>query len=64
MDAKFLSGKKVVVAGAGMAGLSFALALRKRWPSNLEPPLVTIYDRRYPGGGGREAGLQLIPGRL
>ncbi|KAJ6440757.1 phenazine biosynthesis protein [Purpureocillium lavendulum] len=27
----FLAGKKIVVAGCGMAGLSFAIALRKLW---------------------------------
>ena len=45
MDAQFLSGKHVIVAGAGMAGLAFALALQKRWPEGLEPPRVTIYER-------------------
>ena len=41
----FLSGKKVIVAGAGMAGLSFAIALRKNWDPALEPPTVHIYER-------------------
>jgi len=41
----FLAGKKIMVAGAGMAGLSFAIALRKQWPSGEEPPRVTLYDR-------------------
>ncbi|KAI0466269.1 putative monooxygenase [Xylaria cf. heliscus] len=41
----YLSGKKVVVAGAGVAGLAFAIALRKLWPRSIEPPVVVIYDR-------------------
>ncbi|KAI1149781.1 putative monooxygenase [Nemania diffusa] len=41
----FLSGKKIAVAGAGVAGLSFAIALRKLWPPSIEPPVVVIYDR-------------------
>jgi 2-polyprenyl-6-methoxyphenol hydroxylase-like FAD-dependent oxidoreductase len=45
MDAHFLAGRTVVVAGAGIAGLSFATALRKQWPSNLKPPKITIYER-------------------
>ncbi|KAI0430091.1 putative monooxygenase [Xylaria sp. FL1042] len=41
----FLSGKKIVVAGAGVAGLAFAIALQKLWPPSIEPPVVVIYDR-------------------
>ncbi|KAI0538696.1 putative monooxygenase [Xylaria digitata] len=41
----FLSGKKIVVAGAGVAGLAFVIALRKLWPPSIEPPVVVIYDR-------------------
>ncbi|KAI3340087.1 putative monooxygenase [Ustulina deusta] len=41
----FLSGKKIVVAGAGIAGLAFAIALRELWPPSIEPPVVVIYDR-------------------
>ncbi|KAL2148642.1 hypothetical protein VTH82DRAFT_2196 [Thermothelomyces myriococcoides] len=41
----FLSGQHVVVVGAGMAGLSFAVALRKLWPSGVPPPRVTIFER-------------------
>ncbi|KAI0102655.1 hypothetical protein GGR51DRAFT_562341 [Nemania sp. FL0031] len=35
--AQFPPGKKIVVA--------FAIALRKLWPSSVEPPVVVIYDR-------------------
>lgn len=40
-----LSGKKIVVAGAGMAGLSFVISLHRHWPSGIPPPKVTVYDR-------------------
>ncbi|UKZ72526.1 hypothetical protein TrVFT333_000156 [Trichoderma virens FT-333] len=45
MDAQFLSGKKIIVAGAGISGLSFTLAIRQLWPAGLEPPHVVIYER-------------------
>ncbi|KAL7968946.1 hypothetical protein HDV63DRAFT_378569 [Trichoderma sp. SZMC 28014] len=45
MDSHFLKGKKIIVAGAGMSGLSFTLALRRLWPANLTPPNLTIYER-------------------
>jgi 2-polyprenyl-6-methoxyphenol hydroxylase-like FAD-dependent oxidoreductase len=41
----FLSGRHIVVAGAGIAGLSFAVALRKLWPTDVPPPRITIFDR-------------------
>ena len=41
----FLSGKTIIIAGAGMAGLSFAIALRKQWDPSAEPPTVRIYER-------------------
>ncbi len=41
----FLAGKKIIVAGAGMAGLSFVIALRKQWPSSVAMPEIVVYDR-------------------
>ena len=44
----FASGKKIIVAGAGIAGLSFVVALRKQWLSQsptLTPPTIAIYER-------------------
>ncbi|RYC54510.1 hypothetical protein CHU98_g11698 [Xylaria longipes] len=41
----YLSGKKIVVAGAGVAGLAFAITLRKLWSPSVELPVVVIYDR-------------------
>ncbi|KAK9423736.1 hypothetical protein SUNI508_13908 [Seiridium unicorne] len=43
-----LSGKRIIIAGAGMAGLSFSLALHRHFTTKyptLPPPIVTIYDR-------------------
>jgi 2-polyprenyl-6-methoxyphenol hydroxylase-like FAD-dependent oxidoreductase len=45
MDSHFLAGKNIIVAGAGISGLSFTLALRRLWPANLTPPSITIYER-------------------
>jgi 2-polyprenyl-6-methoxyphenol hydroxylase-like FAD-dependent oxidoreductase len=48
----FLAGKRIIVAGASIAGLSFAIALRKQWTtltSHHSPPLdpltIVIYER-------------------
>lgn len=41
-----LSGKHIIVAGAGIAGLSFVRALYRTWPVGLKPPRVTLYERR------------------
>lgn len=45
MERHFLSGKTIVVAGAGIAGLSFKIAMRKLWPSGLPPPRILMYER-------------------
>ncbi|KAH8820865.1 hypothetical protein F5884DRAFT_745204 [Xylogone sp. PMI_703] len=44
-DKPFLSGKKIIISGAGIAGSSFAVALRKLWPSQFPAPSITIYER-------------------
>ncbi|KAK3901409.1 hypothetical protein C8A05DRAFT_44931 [Staphylotrichum tortipilum] len=41
----FLSSRHILISGAGMAGLSFTLALHKLWPPHLPPPRVTLLDR-------------------
>ncbi|KAI1424958.1 putative monooxygenase [Xylaria sp. FL1777] len=55
----FLSGKKIVVAGAGVAGLAFVIALRKLWPPSVEPPVVVIYDRDIEESSIRREGYSL-----
>lgn len=47
-SSSFPAGKKIIVAGAGIAGLSFVVALRKQWLSqtpSLNPPTIAIYER-------------------
>lgn len=44
----FLAGKTIVVAGAGIAGLAFAIGLRKQWKHGQKQPTVIIYDRDSP----------------
>ena len=44
----FLSGKRIIVAGARIAGLSFAIALKKQWATqhpNVLPPTLKIFER-------------------
>jgi 2-polyprenyl-6-methoxyphenol hydroxylase-like FAD-dependent oxidoreductase len=40
-----LSGQTIAIAGAGIAGLSFAIALTKQWSAPEPPPTVIIYER-------------------
>lgn len=44
-DQPIAAGKKIIVVGAGIAGLSLALSLRKQWPDGRPPPSLTIYER-------------------
>jgi 2-polyprenyl-6-methoxyphenol hydroxylase-like FAD-dependent oxidoreductase len=43
----FLSGKSIIVAGAGVAGLSFAIAITKFWNEAIHgaPPSLQIFER-------------------
>ncbi|KAE9371988.1 putative monooxygenase [Stipitochalara longipes BDJ] len=47
--AYFISRKKILIVGAGISGLSFALALKKLMPSitspSFKPPTIKIYER-------------------
>lgn len=40
-----LAGKRIVVAGAGLAGLAFARALVQQWPQGQPAPETIIYER-------------------
>src|SRR2546423_391310 len=55
----FAAGKTIVVAGAGIAGLSFVLALRRKWPSSEIPPKIIIYERDAQEGGIEREGYSL-----
>jgi 2-polyprenyl-6-methoxyphenol hydroxylase-like FAD-dependent oxidoreductase len=55
----FAAGKTIVVAGAGIAGLSFAVALRQKWPSSDTPPKIIIYERDAEEGGAEREGYSL-----
>ncbi len=48
----FLSGRKIVVCGAGLGGLSFVLSLLKSWDAAIPAPQVIIVD-----ADGREESL-------
>ena len=40
-----LAGKRIVVSGAGIAGLAFARALDRFWPLEYPKPSLIIYER-------------------
>jgi 2-polyprenyl-6-methoxyphenol hydroxylase-like FAD-dependent oxidoreductase len=43
-----LSGKKIIVSGAGIAGLAFVISLRRLWNDNLGIfPSIVIYEREH-----------------
>jgi 2-polyprenyl-6-methoxyphenol hydroxylase-like FAD-dependent oxidoreductase len=40
-----LAGKRVIIIGAGLAGLTFAHALDRYWPREYTKPRISIYER-------------------
>jgi 2-polyprenyl-6-methoxyphenol hydroxylase-like FAD-dependent oxidoreductase len=42
----WLSGKHILVAGGGIAGLAFVRFLDRTWPVDVERPRVTLYEKR------------------
>ncbi|KAL6876926.1 FAD/NAD(P)-binding domain-containing protein [Trichoderma novae-zelandiae] len=42
---RFLNGKTIVIAGAGLAGSAFVVGLQKLWDSPLGQPNIIIYER-------------------
>ncbi|KAL4866977.1 hypothetical protein BDV12DRAFT_198706 [Aspergillus spectabilis] len=42
--ARFLAGKRIIVVGAGIAGLSFIAALHQLWDPSIERPEITILE--------------------
>jgi 2-polyprenyl-6-methoxyphenol hydroxylase-like FAD-dependent oxidoreductase len=61
----FLAGKKIIVAGAGLGGLSFILALHKQWISTSSslgfpsPLIITVYERDKKFAGLSREGYSL-----
>ncbi|KAH7140123.1 hypothetical protein B0J13DRAFT_61591 [Dactylonectria estremocensis] len=41
----FLEGKTIIIAGAGVAGSSFLVGLRRQWNPEWKSPTIHIYDR-------------------
>ncbi|KAK4938411.1 DNA mismatch repair protein msh6 [Elasticomyces elasticus] len=50
----FLQGKRIIVAGGGIAGATFVAALDRLWDSSLPRPVVTVFERKK----SREASVQ------
>ena len=44
-DEHFLAGKSIIIAGGGIAGSAFTVALHSLWGSSLPPPTITILER-------------------
>lgn len=40
-----VAGKKIIILGAGIAGLAFVISLRKEWPESHPFPDVVVYER-------------------
>jgi 2-polyprenyl-6-methoxyphenol hydroxylase-like FAD-dependent oxidoreductase len=59
----FLSGKTIIISGAGIAGLSFAIALHKQWRSlpidTNPPPIIKIFERDTPDAVDARGGYSL-----
>lgn len=54
---QFLAGKRIIVAGAGFAGLAFVLALDQLWQSaTLDRPEVLLYEEN-----GRDEPYKMTP---
>ncbi|KAI1050869.1 hypothetical protein LB507_009447 [Fusarium sp. FIESC RH6] len=55
----FLEGNTIVVAGAGIAGSAFVIALRKLWDPRLKEPTIILYDRDSPDVTAQREGYTL-----
>jgi 2-polyprenyl-6-methoxyphenol hydroxylase-like FAD-dependent oxidoreductase len=40
-----LAGKHIIVAGGGLAGLTFVRALSRYWPQDVQRPRISLYER-------------------
>ena len=55
----FLEGKTIIIAGAGIAGSAFVIALRKLWDPRLKEPTIILYDRDSPDVTAQREGYTL-----
>jgi 2-polyprenyl-6-methoxyphenol hydroxylase-like FAD-dependent oxidoreductase len=58
----FATGKKIIIIGAGIAGLSFAIAIRRQWRvqnPDARPPTITIYERDAKEPGAERKGYSI-----
>lgn len=55
----FLSGRKIIVSGAGLGGLTFVLSIFKFWDAAIPPPEVVIVD-----SDGRDESINRWPYEL
>jgi 2-polyprenyl-6-methoxyphenol hydroxylase-like FAD-dependent oxidoreductase len=44
-EGHFLEGKKIIVAGSGIAGMSFIASFSKQWDSSRPMPEIVVCDR-------------------
>jgi len=61
-----LAGKRIIVTGAGLAGMAFARAMELSWPSKHPKPEIIIYERSTkvlkPGHEGYTMGIKEVSG--
>ncbi|KAK4443337.1 hypothetical protein QBC34DRAFT_417303 [Podospora aff. communis PSN243] len=54
-----VASKRILISGAGLSGLSFALALTKLLPPSVSPPSITILERDIPSSAAARQGYTL-----
>ena len=61
-----LAGKRIIVTGAGLAGMAFARAMDRDWPCEHPKPEIVIYERSSkalkPGREGYTMGIKEVSG--
>ncbi|KAF4635073.1 hypothetical protein G7Y89_g3031 [Cudoniella acicularis] len=58
----FIAGRKIIIAGAGIGGLAFSIALHKQFaslPPSLPPPTIIIYERDTREIGSQREGYSM-----
>lgn len=59
VSSHYLSGKSIVVIGAGLSGSAFVASLRNTWEHNLPFPEIAVFDRDPKGTFERRGGYSL-----